>query len=113
MKALTPSYGATMNECPDGQYVALAEYQALATQNAELVAQNAKLVAQVDRLLAGKWNGEEYKALLDTSTMRDIQAEAGRAGWISSAKEYGAFYLYQTEVEEEATQYAERVKEGE
>lgn len=58
MKTLTPSYGATMTEHPDGQYVALADHQALVKQqqidrnNAlHTVAQLAKMSAERDALV--------------------------------------------------------------
>lgn len=48
-----------------------------------------------------------------TELHREIRAEAGAKGWLASAKEYGAFYIYQEEVEKEANQYADNIRKGE
>ena len=120
-----------MNKYNDGTVVyIIGDIEKLTAERDAALAQNAELVAQVEVLRIAALNaiqqmsGGEAKADLrdaydatPTQCLRDIQAEAGRAGFVA-----GANWLYASQLETDvieddkvdaANRYAERVKAGE
>ena len=70
-----------------------------------------ELEAQVERLLKGKWNGDEYKAFLDLPVIAEIKAQAGRDAVVSALRLYGEPSMTVSEIDSLADRYANQIRQ--
>lgn len=117
-----------MNEHPDGQYVTLADYQALAAQVEALRDAGNEAYAELQQWALSESHKETNRAFAiwrkvrnatPAQCLREVRAEAGWAGVIhmhsTLAKCYSGYGSEHDSVEALliADQYADRVKAGE